>query len=178
MKNLERAATLPCWSGPVIPRPMGGGITNVNYAVEDRGRKFVVRIGDDIPVHHILRWHEKAASHAAAKAGLSPAIIYDAPGVMVMDFIEGDAFTEEDVQDPRNLNALALLLKRAHTELMLHLNGPALAFWPFHLNRDYLARLTRERSRHASRLATMMAINQKLEVALGRSEERRVGKEC
>ena len=27
----RRAAALPCWSGPVVPEPLSGGITNVNF---------------------------------------------------------------------------------------------------------------------------------------------------
>ena len=46
---LARAAALPCWSGKVTPQPLKGGITNANFLVEDGGRRFVVRIGDDIP---------------------------------------------------------------------------------------------------------------------------------
>ena len=49
---LERAAGLPIWTGPVTPQPLGGGITNVNFVVEDAGKRYVVRIGDDIVEHH------------------------------------------------------------------------------------------------------------------------------
>ncbi len=31
-----RAAALPCWSGPVEPEPLEGGITNLNFTVRDR----------------------------------------------------------------------------------------------------------------------------------------------
>ena len=34
--------------------PLKGGITNINFVVEDAGRKFVVRIGGDIEVHGIV----------------------------------------------------------------------------------------------------------------------------
>ena len=56
-----RAAALSCWSGPVMPEPLKGGITNANFVVIDRGRRHFVRIGDDIIVHGILRFHELAA---------------------------------------------------------------------------------------------------------------------
>jgi hypothetical protein len=31
--------------------------------IEDAGEKFVVRLGGDIPVHHVMRFNEMAASH-------------------------------------------------------------------------------------------------------------------
>ena len=30
---VARAAGLPCWNGPVTPRPIEGGITNLNFRV-------------------------------------------------------------------------------------------------------------------------------------------------
>ena len=45
----EQVANLAIWRGPVSPEPLGGGITNVNFTVEDRGRRYVVRVGKDIP---------------------------------------------------------------------------------------------------------------------------------
>jgi len=75
---LARAARLACWSGPVDPIPLKGGITNANFLVEDRGQRYFVRVGDDIPVHGILRFHELAASQAAAAIGLSAAMALSA----------------------------------------------------------------------------------------------------
>ena len=59
---LEKAKSLPCWQGPVDPQPLSGGITNVNFVVEDAGSRFVVRVGDDIPHHGVMRFNEHAAS--------------------------------------------------------------------------------------------------------------------
>jgi len=42
----ERVATLAIWSSRVEPLPLTGGITNQNFTVEDRGRRYVVRVGD------------------------------------------------------------------------------------------------------------------------------------
>lgn len=60
--ELARIRALPCWQGSVSPQRLQGGITNVNYVVEDSGEKFVVRLGGDIPVHQIVRFNELAAS--------------------------------------------------------------------------------------------------------------------
>src|SRR5665213_406294 len=65
----ERIAALPIWSGAVAPERLAGGITNVNFTVADAGARYVVRVGDDVPVHQILRFNEAAASRAAHAAG-------------------------------------------------------------------------------------------------------------
>ena len=59
---LAKAAGLPCWSGPVTPEPLTGGITNVNFVVADGGQRYFVRIGEDIPIHGVLRFNELAAA--------------------------------------------------------------------------------------------------------------------
>ena len=64
----EKAAALDFWSSPVEPEPLGGGITNTNFIVDNRGERFVVRIGDDIPVHGVMRFNEIAAARAAERA--------------------------------------------------------------------------------------------------------------
>ena len=50
------------------PQPLAGGITNQNFTIEDRGRRYVVRVGDDILVHGVVRANELAASRAAHAA--------------------------------------------------------------------------------------------------------------
>ena len=91
---------------PVEPSRSRGGITNINFVVEDAGRKFVVRIGGDIEVHGIVRRNELAASRAAHAAGVAPEVVHAEPGVLVLDFIEGRTFTPEDVRNPQNLAAI------------------------------------------------------------------------
>ena len=66
----RKAASLALWSGPVDPRPVRGGITNANFVVEDGGRRYFVRIGEDIPVHGVLRWNELAADRGGWRAML------------------------------------------------------------------------------------------------------------
>ncbi|MGD9411235.1 MAG: hypothetical protein PVJ54_05220, partial [Desulfobacterales bacterium] len=78
-----KAANLEFWSSPVEPEPLGGGITNTNFIVGDRDERFVVRIGDDIPIHGVMRFNEIAAARAAHAAGISPEIVYRADGVFV-----------------------------------------------------------------------------------------------
>jgi hypothetical protein len=97
---VERVATLGIWFGRVDPEPLLGGITNKNFVVSDRGRKYVVRTGGDILVHGVVRANELAATRAAHAAGISPAVLYAEPGIMVIDFIEGQTFEPEDVRNP------------------------------------------------------------------------------
>ena len=62
----EKVAHLACWKGqPVELVPLKGGLTNISFVVSCGGEKFVARCGDDIPVHHVFRDRERAASRAA-----------------------------------------------------------------------------------------------------------------
>ncbi len=113
----DRVRRLTCWSGPVTIAPLGGGITNRNFVVTDARRKAVVRIGDDIPVHQILRFNELAASRAAHAAGVSPAVLHHEPGALVIDFVEGRTLTAEDLQQRPMLEQALALVARAHRDI-------------------------------------------------------------
>jgi len=163
----ERAARLPIWREPVEPRPLGGGITNVNFVVKHAGETFVVRVGDDILIHHVIRFNEHAASRAAFAAGVSPEVVYTEPGVLVMRFIDGHTCEAEDLRDPDRLVRVMPLIKRVHREMPKHLRGPLLAFWVFHVIRDYAHRLAEDKSRHAGRLPELVGRAADLERAVG-----------
>jgi thiamine kinase-like enzyme len=163
----ERAAGLTIWHGQVDPRPLGGGITNINFLVEDAGERFVVRVGDDIPIHHVIRFNERAASRAAFAAGVSPEVVHAEPGVLVMRFIEGHTCLAEDMRDLDKLVRVMPLIKRVHREMPKYLRGPLLAFWVFHVIRDYAHTLTDDNSRYASRLPELVEKATDLELAVG-----------
>jgi thiamine kinase-like enzyme len=164
---LRRAASLAIWQGPVEPEPLGGGITNRNFRVRDRGRDCFVRIGADIPVHGILRFNELAASRAAAAAGISPAVVHAEEGVLVLDYVEGRALGPADVREPARLPGIVALIRRVHRELPLHLRGPVLAFWVFHVLRDYAHTLRAGGSRMVPELPRLLASAERLERAVG-----------
>jgi thiamine kinase-like enzyme len=164
---LARAAALPCWKGKVEPRPLGGGITNANFVVDDGGQRFVVRIGDDIPLHGVMRFNELAASRAAFAAGLSPEVVFHAPGALVMRFVEGRTLSPEDIRPRPMLARIAALLQRCHREMPRHVRGPLLAFWVFHVARDYAARLREEGTRRATELARLAEAGARLEAMVG-----------
>ena len=163
----ERVARLAFWQTAVTPEPLSGGITNTNFSVRHQGERYFVRVGDDIPVHQIMRFNERAASLAAFKAGISPEPVHHAPGVIVFRFIEGKTFGAEDVRKPENLPRIVELIRRIHTEMPKHLRGPALVFWPFHVARDYGHTLVEGESRHLARLPHLLALADRLEKDLG-----------
>jgi thiamine kinase-like enzyme len=127
---------LPIWQGPVTLAPLPGGLTNVSFVATDRTGKYVVRCGEDIPVHHVVRTREVAASRAAFDAGLSPEIVHAEAGVTVLRFIEARTFTEADLR--RDAVRIVALLKTCHHDVAHRLRGAANSFWPFHVIRDYV----------------------------------------
>ncbi|MGH6943572.1 MAG: choline/ethanolamine kinase family protein, partial [Geminicoccaceae bacterium] len=162
-----RAAGLACWSGPVAPKPLSGGISNHNFLVEDGGGKFFVRVGDDFEVHNVLRRFELAASRAAHAAGISPEVVHAEPGAMVFRHIEGRPLTPEDVRDPAMLARILPLVRRCHEELPKHFRGPTPIFWAFQVLRDYAARLVEDQSHMAPELPRLMSAAERLELAVG-----------
>jgi thiamine kinase-like enzyme len=164
---LERIHGLPCWRGPITPEPLGGGITNLNFVVRDGPKRYVVRVGDDIPVHQIMRFNELAASRAAHAAGLSPAVVYAEPGATVLDFIEARTLAEIDIRERPMLERILPLVARCHRDLPLHLRGPVLAFWVFHVLRDYAHTLEAGDSRWIPQLPTFLKRAADLERAVG-----------
>ncbi len=137
------AANLSFWEGvSVEPQQLGGGITNVNFIVETSGRKYVVRIGNDIVEHQVMRFNELAASRAAHAAGISPEVLYHEPGVLVLEFIESKTLGEKDVNNLPMLERILPLIKGCHQQVASQLRGPALMFWVFHVLRDYAHTLT------------------------------------
>jgi len=163
----ERVAQLDFWSSDVEPVPLDGGITNTNFTVVDRGERYVVRIGDDIPVHGVMRFNEIAAARAAHAAGISPEIVYSADGVFIMRFIEGETFTEQDVRKPQSLERIMPLIQACHHEIPKHFHGPALVFWPFHVCRNYVQTAREGNSRMMDTLPRFLDINDELEKTVG-----------
>ena len=167
MTPLDQVLMLPIWQGDVRAEPLAGGITNLNFVVRDAVRKVVVRVGDDIPVHQILRFNELSASRAAFEAGVSPAVIYHQPGLLVIDFIEGRTLDATDLQQDAMLDQAVTLVARAHRDMPKYLRGPAVLFWVFHVLRNYAATLRDGQSRHIARLTDLLGQAERLERAIG-----------
>lgn len=141
----EKIKNLPCWSGDMSINELDGGLTNYNYVVQDQEKKAVVRIGEDIPNHGVMRFHELEASIAAAKIGLSPAVLYHEKGVLVLEFIEGKTLESKDFQNQKLLEKALNVVKVCHHKVSSCIKGPNLMFWTFQVNRNYMQFLNESR---------------------------------
>jgi len=165
---LRCATNLPIWDAPSNVELLGGGITNFNVSLVDRGKRYVVRVGTDIPLHQIMRFNELAAHRAAQSLGIAPPIVHAEPGIMVLDFIDAAPLDEAAVRASENLSRIVPLLKRCHTDVMQALRGPVLTFWVFHVLRDYAATLRADASPYAARLDDLLATADQLAGAVGK----------
>ncbi len=165
----QRVVDLPIWKSAVAPERLTGGITNnTNFVVSDGGERFVVRLGEDVPVHQIMRFNEREATKAAALAGVSPEVIHTEPGVIVIRFIEGKTCSSADLNSDAGLRKVVPLIKQVHTRLLDHVRGPIVAFWVFHVLRDYAHTLRDANSPYTSRLPELIDIATELERAVGK----------
>jgi thiamine kinase-like enzyme len=162
-----RAERLACWRGKVAAEPLGGGLTNRNFTVVDRGERFVVRIGDDIPLHRVVRSAELAAQRAACAAGIAPEIVHAEPGALVMRHVDGRTLAAEDLRDGATIDRVAALLVRVHREVGRHLAGAPPDFAPFRLFAHYLGLLRAGDRADAATLADLAALAARLEAAVG-----------
>ena len=146
--------SLNIWSGPIEVKVLGGGITNHNFIVTDQEKKTVVRIGQDIPEHLVVRSNELMASQAAHKVGVSPKILHHEKGVLVLDFIESITFDPGLVRN--NINRIIPLIKKVHQEIPHHLIGAPMIFWVFHVIRNYANFLQDKKSKYISLIPELL----------------------
>ena len=114
---IDLVSSLSCFQNPTDIIPINGGITNVNVGVTNNNKKYVVRIGKDIPEHGVMRWNELALSKAAQSLGVSPAVVHYEPGILVLEFIDSQTFEEADVRKSKNLMRIISLVAKTHQEL-------------------------------------------------------------
>ena len=163
----ERAARLACWKGDVAPEPLGGGITNINFTVEDAGERYVVRIGEDIPAHGVYRVNELAAARAAHAAGISPEIVHAEPGALVMRWVDGRTLEPAEVRDLARIGRVIDTVRRCHRDIPSHFRGATPIFWVFQVVRDYARTLREDGSRMAGRLDDLLGRAARLESVVG-----------
>ena len=166
-KASARIARLPCWQGQVRIESLSGGMTNLNLKVSDDNADFVVRLGEDDPIHLISRANEIASCQAAFEIGVSPELVYHEPGILVVRFIEGKVFDEADVRVEHNLQRIVELLQRFHREVPQRFNRVAVMFWVFQVLRHYHNLLTQADSVYSDRLPRLAGIANHLESAVG-----------
>ena len=134
---IEIVQSLSLWKNLIEVKPLTGGLTNQNFLVLDDTGQYVVRLGDDIIEHQVMRFNELAASKAAHLAGISPKVVHNQPGILVIDFIPSRPLSAEDVRNPDYLTRIVPLIKTCHNKIPQFLRGPSLIFWVFQVARDY-----------------------------------------
>lgn len=158
------------WRSDISVEMLSGGLTNQNFRVNDKGKEYFVRYGVDIPEHGVMRFNELAASRAAFLAGISPEVIHAEPGIIVLDYIEGQPLTDKEVKDPVVLRKIIQLMLRCHYQLPKYYRGPALAFWVFQVVRDYIQTVQESNSHWKSELGKLSELSNQLEQQVGEVE--------
>jgi thiamine kinase-like enzyme len=94
-----------------------GGLTNVNLKVVGADRVLVVRVAQPgSALLDIDREHEHRNSVAAAEAGVGAPVVAYLPeaGLLVVEFLEGRTFTDEDLRRGGQLPRVAEACRRLH----------------------------------------------------------------
>ena len=160
-KKLDIIYKIPIWVGDIEIKKLDGGITNENFFVEDKKKKYVVRLGYDIPEHLVSRSNELIASKAAAKCGISPNVVYHKEGVLILDFIESKTLTDIDIK--KNITKIVPIIKKIHKEIPKNIFGQSLIFWVFHIIRNYAKFLNDNNSLHIKILEDLLKKSYQLE---------------
>jgi len=158
-KNLIQS--IPIWKGNIKIKTIDGGLTNKNYLIQESSKKFVVRLGDDIPEHLISRSNELIASKAASEANIGPKMIYSGKGILVLEYIESTTLTAKDVRD--KIDLIIPLLKKIHYEIPKKIFGQSLIFWVFHVIRNYEKFLKDHKSSYSNLLPDLLSQSARLE---------------
>ena len=161
MNPEQKIYSLPIWKSKINIQPLEGGITNLNFIVSDNGQKFVVRLGNDIPEHLVYRSNEILVSKAAYEVGVSPKLIYNEKGVLVLEFIESKTLDSIGIQ--KNLKKIIPIMKKIHNELPKFLSGQPAIFWVFYVINFYANYLKSNNSIHISIIDSLLQKSLKLE---------------
>ena len=165
--DAERLRRVPFLPQASSVTPLDGGITNRNYRVRTPAGDHVVRLSDpessDLAID---RENEYRNSMAAAISGAAPSVTGYLPGegVLIVKWIEGRTFNEDDVGSPANLPRIAEVCRTLHS-------GPAFvnSFDMFDIQARYLALVTErgyrlpprylEFASQAERIRTALAVH-------------------
>ena len=109
---------IPSWADQSLKvSPLGGGLTNSIFRVDVGGVLFVVRIpGASTELLAVDRVNEHFNTRAAAEAGICPKVAHFLPdeNVIVLEFIQADTMTIEQLQQPGLPTRMAQSLKQLH----------------------------------------------------------------
>ncbi|MGI8446779.1 MAG: choline/ethanolamine kinase family protein [Streptosporangiaceae bacterium] len=127
---------VPCLAArPRTVEPLPGGLTNRNYKVTTPAGTFVARVWSPGNLLAINRDHEHRNTAAAAAAGVGAPVVAYRPehGLLVLGYINGRTFRNEDLNDPVTIPRVAEACRRLH-------GGPRFAggFDMFEVQRRYL----------------------------------------
>ena len=159
-ENLIRS--LPFWKNEIKIKAIKGGLTNQNFLVQENSKKFFVRLGDDIPEHNVSRSKELIASNAAAEIGLSPAVIYNTKGVLILEYIEGAMLSTDSIVD--KLESIISLIKKIHSEMSKKLYGHSVNFGAFDAIKRYAKLLKNHKSSYTQLLPSLLFQVDKLKI--------------
>ena len=161
-KNIKATIqSIPIWNNEISIKTLDGGITNENFLVEEHNKKYVVRLGNDIPEHLVSRSNELIVSKAASNAGISPKVIYHSHGILVLDYIKSITLSSEGVR--KNIKSIIPLIKKIHHEIPKNLYGQSVIFWVFHVIRNYVKFLNDNKSLHIKILSDLISKSESLE---------------
>lgn len=161
---------IPLLSGsPRTVEELPGGLTNRNYKVTVPGGVFVARVSaSEASLLAIDRDAEHHNSMAAAEAGVGAPVHAYLPeeGVLVVGFLPGRTFTEDDLRDSANLPRVAEACRRLHA-------GPRFrgTFDMFELQRHYLTIVQSRNFRLPARYLDFMEDVGKIRKALAVRDE-------
>ena len=150
------------WKSDIKISPVGGGITNQNFLVNDGSRKYFVRIGDDIPEHLVFRSNEIQVSNAASKIGISPKLLFHDKSIQVFNFIDGKTLDSTDIKN--NLEQITKLIKKVHSKMPDQLVGQSVIFWVFYVIKNYKNFLEKNNSAYIKMLPELLEKSTKLEI--------------
>jgi len=135
--HLKIIKKLPLWSNSdILVKRLDGGITNYNYLIQDGDKKYVARFA---PQSNILlglnRKREIYNTKIASSLGIGPNVTHFFPeyNLLILEYMEGNIFSSEAINQPSTIKAMEQLLKRLH-------NGPKFRgeFNPFKTVRKYI----------------------------------------
>lgn len=114
-----------------------GGLTNQTWRLQKDGRQAVIKV-DDQPRSgpYNSRVAEAAVQSAAARAGLANAVLFADSQVYLTEYVDGSVWDRCFFDDERNIEQLALALKRLHA---VPLSGRR--FDPLGASRIYLEKI-------------------------------------
>ncbi len=158
-KNL--ILSIPIWESTIEIKKIYGGITNQNFLIKDNLKKFVVRLGEDIPEHLVSRSNEIIASKAASETNISPKVIYNSKGILVLQYIESVTLSAKNVRN--KINVIIPLIKKIHLEMPKKIIGQSLIFWVFHVIRNYENFLRSNKSSYIKLLPDLLHKSELLE---------------